>query len=196
MSTNRPRLSIVKRMMPNALAILSASAVSVLAGDLADMLGKPKIDRYEMGDGAVLLITRDATHDTLKAVDGQIVTELGANEVVSEGVQSQNKKFLLCCLDTHRGFVKGTSQSRSLGMDFSGLARITHSLAGWKFERVWKVDRNEWVRDLGAISDDGQRALFKVGRKSAPVAPYSVSAAWQTWDLDKNLLLKTGLTVE
>jgi hypothetical protein len=150
-----------------------------------------------MADGAVLLITRDGIHDTLKAADGETIVELGPKEVLAEATQSANKKFLLCCLQTHRGFVESRGGgSRSLGSDFSGLARVSHSPTGWTFQRVWKVDHNEWVRDLGAISNDGSRALFRIARKSAAVAPYDVGEQWQTWDLDKNVLIKTGLSVE
>ena len=175
--------------------VLFLLMIGVSVGATDQTLKQPKIDRYTMADGAVVSITRDELHDTLKAADGRIIVELGQREVLAEAVQSPNKKYLLCVLQTHELFGKG--DSKLLGFNFSGLARISHSASGgWTFARVWKVDHNEWVRDLGAISDDGHRALFRVARKSAPVAPYSVGQEWQTWELDKNVLLKTGLSVE
>jgi hypothetical protein len=179
------------------LILSGALCLSAHAKDLDEMLGKPKPDRYELPDGGVVTVIRTAGHDTLKAGDGQVISELTQNEVVAQSVQSPNKRFLLCLLRTHRGAVEIKPGSTSLGYDFSGLARISHNPAGWIFQRVRTAgDRIDYVRELGALSNDGVRALLRIGRKSAPAAPYSMEDYWETWDLDRNLLISKGLTVD
>jgi hypothetical protein len=185
-------------MFSRIFVLLFSLCFCAHGNDLNELLGKPSPDRYEMADGSTLIISREAGHDTIKTGEGKTIAELAPNEIVAQAVQSPNKNFLLFLLRTHSGRIDRRGTSTILTFDFFGVARLAPNSPGWLFHRVWTpADASEFdVRELGAVSNDGVRALLKIGRKSAAEAPYRIDDYWETWDLDQKVMIRRGLTVE
>jgi hypothetical protein len=57
------------------------------------------------------------------------------------------------------------------------------------------MTKRRWVVELGAVSDDAKIALLKIGEPDETEPPFKVGHIWETWDLVKPKLLKTGLSL-
>lgn len=87
--------------------------------------------------------------------------------------------------------------------DHGYLLRITKTSDGrFRAKKVmdrakpFMSQRHRGVSELGAVSDDGSSALIKFSEADADEAPYRMSYAWQTWDLDTPKKLSDGLTLD
>ena len=84
--------------------------------------------------------------------------------------------------------------------DYGYLLRVIRdSAGGWRADRVLEVTSptmsvlHRFVVELGRVTDDGKSAVLKFGEASQEVAPYRMSYAWQTRELDNAKLLGSAV---
>jgi hypothetical protein len=109
---------------------------------------------------------------------------------VSGAVSSEEGKALLVVVMTSKGF-------------YHGITRFVRRDGAWKIDEVMLGEhanlkiRDRWVRELGAVSDDGATAIFHIGEADSDLSPqrkgFRMFYGWQTWNLDKTEKIGTGL---
>jgi hypothetical protein len=147
---------------------------------------------WRVGAGHVLKFEYVNHKETLIHDQGTTVFVLSYPEVVHSIIASENERALLVLVNTIR---------KSGGYDYTYVLTVqelqNHTLA---FQRWLPAGRDpmrkyRWVVELGAISDDANIALIKVGEPDRDEAPYTVGKVWETWNLKEARILKTGLTI-
>jgi hypothetical protein len=118
---------------------------------------------------------------------GKELLRLGKHELVREVVKSPQRKALLFKIDNDDGF-GGCLLRVSLRDRVPEFERVLAHPATPLFEgKRW------WVSDLGAVSDDGDVVLAKIGWM--PQNTGRVSYEWQTWSIARQKQLGSGLQI-
>jgi len=111
---------------------------------------------------------------------------------VSGAIASENGTALLVRIMDSGGYYRGAT-------------RFILADGNWQVDEVMQKDhpsidiRNRWIKEIGAISDDGSIAILHIGEadsdKSKTRTSYRMFYGWQTWDLTQTERLGTGLTI-
>jgi len=118
---------------------------------------------------------------------GKELFRLGKHELVREVVKSPQRKTLLFKIASDDGF-GGCLLRVSLRDSVPKFERVLAHPATPLFEgKRW------WVSDLGAVSDDGDVILAKIGWM--PQKTGRVSYEWQTWSIARQKQLGSGLQI-
>ena len=148
---------------------------------------------WKMASGKVVRFRWLSKEKTEILVGQNLLGTIFYPEVITQIIRSAKGKTLLLLIDKER---------TTGGLDYSGLGSIAPGPgSNLSLRRVLPAahsamsDKQKWVSELGAVSDDGVIALFKMGTQSNRKAPYSVDYTWETWDLRTPRHLKTGLSL-
>ncbi len=179
-------------------ALRGVSISGELKDDWAFDVDYPK--EWSMHDGQHIVFVREKRHDIIKTDKEHALIALPGTELVQQIVQSKNKQFLLCQIYAYRqDEIVESSDGKmdgGVGFDYVCLAIISKPDSKWSIKRLMtKEDLGAvGVSEIGAISDDGKRALLKVARETTPGS--SIQYVWETWDLQSMKVIKEGLSVE
>lgn len=147
---------------------------------------------WAMSNGDTLKIASADGAARLSGPTG-IIVDVPAPEHVDQVALSQSGSCLLLRIMAARP---------SGGSDYSRLIRVSRDAHGrWVAHTLFAKDTppmnelHRWVSDIGAISDSGRMALFKLGEANQEVAPYRMEYSWQTWLLDSRKKVSDGIRV-
>lgn len=144
----------------------------------------------QMAEGHTLAYKRATEGTNLVNEVGEIIYSLRPSQEVQSSVVSPNGRVALLCICRHEG----------RGANYDNLLRIKTDQKGLAVEELWPSsdalipERRWWVTELGAVSDDGNRLLARMG--DMPNGPGQVNYTWQTWEISPSRRLGVGLTVE
>ena len=140
--------------------------------------------------GATFEFVQNGETCDLKSQDGVVIHSWGTSLEVSGAVASEKGTALLVRVMTAKGF-------------YHGITRLRLKNGGWVVDEVMldkhpaiKI-RDRWVRELGAVSDDGSEAIVHVGAADSDRTPerqgFRMFYGWETWDLNATKKLGSGL---
>lgn len=146
---------------------------------------------WTFADGRVINVHYEPRQATRFTEGNSALHEVRFPEVITQIIASENKRALLVLV----------SRKISGGFKYDHVIAVRQlSNRSLIFEKrleagTGPIVHGRWVVELGAISDDGETALFKMAEPSSAVAPYTVGKVWETWHLPSSALLKSGLTI-
>jgi hypothetical protein len=143
---------------------------------------------WQLHDGPLVSIRESESEGTsFHDKDGRTLFKLGKGKSLEQAALSAQRKTLMFNVGNDDGFG-------------GALLRVSMQGAKPKFEQVFsypvtplfKGDR-WWVRELGAVSDDGNIVVLKIGWES-PKRKW-ISYEWQTWSIREEKRLGRGLQI-
>lgn len=139
--------------------------------------------------GSTFEFVQDGGKCELKNDRGEVVHTWGESFEVSGAVASEKGTALLVRVMT-KGF-------------YHGITRLLLKNGNWQVDEVMLgkhpdvVIRDRWIRELGAVSDDGSEAILHVGAADSDRTPerqsFNMFYGWETWDLNGTKKLGSGL---
>ena len=171
-----------------ALAVLGIFSPSLKSND-NDLFDVDYPADWSMNDGKHIIFERVKRHDTIKIDKDKIIFALPGTELVLQIVQSDNKQFLLCRIAAYRKdalIISSGGSVDGIPYDYVSLARISKIENQWSFTRLMTKQQLglAGVSELGAISDDGERALLKIGE------------SWEVRNLQTLKVIKKGFSIK
>ena len=159
-------------------------------------------DQTEWTLGSVTLrAAPTGTSRPLTTHDGTKLHEFAERDDVRGSIVSKAGSCLLLLVSISRPTKPGSAIRGA--WDYGYLLRITKTSDGRLTAKKvmdratpFMTQRQRGVSELGAVSDDGSSALIKFSEADADEAPYRMSYAWQTWELDTPKKLADGLTLD
>ena len=152
-------------------------------------VSKPLMQTLKMVGEYELRFEATADGASIKDQTGTTLLDRKDRQRVSEAKLSPNAAVALLRIDKFE---------RNFGW-YHGLVRVRVSDKGLVVDELWDSgtdlfpERRWWVSEIGALSDDGEVALIKLGISGENNGPIEYS--WQTWQLSPAKQLGTGLTV-
>ena len=119
-----------------------------------------------------------------------VIYRLPFPQVITGVIASENKKTLLI----HISLI----QERG-GWNYDHLMTLSEEAADKRVVIHECLSTNEpsmkrkWIVEVGAVSDDGQVALVKMGEPDDERPSYNVNHVWQKWDLKSQELIGVGM---
>jgi hypothetical protein len=144
---------------------------------------------WTLKSGLVVKIVYNPRQDTIITAGANTLRKIPYPDVIGQVIASDDSESLLFLIQ----------ERKSLGYDYSHLLSMRENKnGGIEFALYLSRDlepmrKNRWVVELGAVSNDGKRALIKMGEPDREIAPFTVGHVWETWDLSTPSLLKIGL---
>ncbi|MBL9117524.1 MAG: hypothetical protein JNJ83_21140 [Verrucomicrobiaceae bacterium] len=151
--------------------------------------GKPMTQSLKLAGDYLLKTELTGEGFTLKDQTGATLLERKEKQRVTEKKLSPNAEVALLRIDKFE---------KNFGW-YRGLVRVRVSDKGLVVDELWDTGtdlfpgRRWWVSEIGALSDDGEVALLKLGISGENNGPIEYS--WQTWQLNPAKQLGSGLTV-
>ena len=147
--------------------------------------------KWEMADGTLRFVQSESGA-YIRKENGEILHEWKSPLEVCGAVASENKTALLVRIMNDGGY-------------YVEITRFVLEDKKWEVDSVMvgkhpklKI-RDRWVRELGAVSDDGSIAILHVGEsdsdRSEERTSYKMFYGWQTWELNQSIMLGVGLKI-
>lgn len=158
---------------------------------------------WKMADGQTIKIGDEG--GKIETTTGKVLERLKDLENVFQVIQSQNKQALLLQVMKRRPKSKSASPDAGEGYDYVALMVIR--LKGGSGKSVLEASRvlsqealtfsqaDRWVSELGAVDEEGRRALIKVGEMHQKPGERKMDYTWQTWDLATEKKIGDGLSL-
>jgi hypothetical protein len=168
------------------------------AGEIISAFDRPLEERlggqteWQMNNRETLKISQNVTATLLSGPSG-IVIEIPRPEHVQQVVPSSSLSCLLLLVFAERP---------GGGSDYSRLIRISRNQSDqWVAQTLFTKHNppmnslHRSIVELGAISESGRMALFKMAEANQEPTPYRMKHSWQTWVLDKSEKVSDGIRV-
>lgn len=160
--------------------------------DFSEHLDAPA--KWKLGSAGILTLKMDGDSTVFLFNGEKEVFRLDSPEYIDEAVVSDDGVSLLILAKKKEGF-----ESK-----FATLVSVRPAADGVKVIRVLESgrklfeDRNWWISELGAVSNDGTRILAKFGVDYPPDDDGSTRMGyrWCTLELATGKILSEGLTIE
>lgn len=194
-----PRSDVVRFLVFVSVIILSFS--SIFAGKASqwnESLVKHRTfpTEWKMHNGDILSLVRKTLDSPGRIVtqSGETIVEFEPRQIVRQMVQSADKSKILLSLYSY----SVNSDASRVSYDYQTLGVLLHRKGMWHFVRMMPPDRFEQgqLRKIGAVSNDGMRALLLVAYRSAATPPYSMVERWETRKLNNGSVISTGLRID